>query len=151
MTWHRTQLASWFDTELKADLAGWLHLSLLFSCLSSLTCIRLLNTMKCSAAQPVTVVERQPVLSVFSTLAFSWLRKTFVSLLHQYAFVDVTISYNIQQWPKEKKKQKMVTFTLLDKKRCMSHQLLNHCLFSFNLLFKHLGQSCLANVQRNPK
>lgn len=150
VTWRCTQLASWFDTDLKADLAGWLHHSLLLSCPSSLTCIPLLNTMKCSAAQPVTLVERQPVLSVFSTLPFSWLGEMFVSLLHQYPFIDVTFFVWLTAMATGAKEtlKNLVKSTFFEDNRCVSPQVLNRC-FSFS--FKHLGQSCLANVQRNPK
>lgn len=43
------------------------------------------------AARPVTAVERQPVLSVLSALAFSWLGEMPVSILHQYPFIAITV------------------------------------------------------------
>lgn len=98
VTWRCTQLTGCFDTELKADLAGWLHLSLLFSCPSSPTCILLLNTVKFSAARPVTAVERQPVLSVLSAPAFSWLGDMPVCILHQYPFIAITLVFFMTHW-----------------------------------------------------
>ena len=79
-------------------LAGFTSASSL-SCPSTPTCILLLNTVKFSAARPVTAVERQPVLSVLSALAFSWLGEMPVSILHQYPFIAITVVFS---WLTEK-------------------------------------------------
>lgn len=102
VTWRCTQLTGCFDTELKADLAGWLRLSLYSSCPSTPTCILLLNTVKFSPAWPVTAVERQPVLSVLSALAFSWLGEMPISILHQYPFIAITLCVFFFSWLTQK-------------------------------------------------
>lgn len=86
----------WLFWHLAEDRFGWLAG---FTSASSslipppLSVSFLLNTVKFSAARPVTAVERQPVLSVLSALAFSWLGEMLVSILHQYPFISITLVF----------------------------------------------------------
>lgn len=72
-------------------LVGWLHLSIPPSLVPSPLPVSFYSTVKFLAAQPVTAVERQPVLSVLSAPAFSWLGEMSVSILHQYPFIAIAL------------------------------------------------------------